>query len=354
MSIPKDPQESGDRAAGSIVGSFIGDALGLGPHWYYDLEKQRRDFGDWITGYVDPKPDASYHRGMKAGELSQTGRIMLLLLRSLVECRGYHQEDFTRRLDEDFLPKLDGKAFSGPGGYTNYSFRQVWNARVKEGKPWGECAGHADTSEAAERLTLIAAAYANEPYQAARYALDCCELTQNDSLVAQQSVGFACVIAALVRGDRLDSQLSDKLMDLMSQGELPFKKETGGSRNFGFASPDALLQPSWIAETAADPAIRIEPAWKVSKVYGMSCAINCVLPGAYYLAARYSDDFESAVLHAINGGGQNMSRACLTGALVGAQVGLSGIPERFITGLKDGDEIVTLAKSIATMEPKIG
>lgn len=68
-------------------------------------------------------------------------------------------------------------------------------------------------------------------------------------------------------------------------------------------------------------------------VYGMSCAINFVLPGAYYLAARFPGDFESTVLHAINGGGQNMSRACLAGALVGAQAGLSGIP-RVIDGLK--------------------
>ena len=31
-----------------------------------------------------------------------------------------------------------------------------------------------------------------------------------------------------------------------------------------------------------------------------------------------------------------MSRACLTGSLVGAQVGLRGIPPRFIEGLRDG------------------
>jgi ADP-ribosylglycohydrolase len=81
----------------------------------------------------------------------------------------------------------------------------------------------------------------------------------------------------------------------------------------------------------------------------MPCAIYHQLPAAYYLAARFPDDFESAVLHALNGGGQNMSRACLTGALVGAQVGLSGIPERFVNGLENHDELVNLAQRLGEL-----
>lgn len=342
-----------DRAAGCIVGAFIGDALGLGPHWYYDLEDMRRDFGDWIDRYRDPKPDAKYHRGMKAGELSQTGLIMLLLLRSIAERGGYDEGDFTRRLDEELLPRLNGDAFSGPGGYTNHSFRQVWQARVKEGRPWGETGGNADTSEAAERLSIIAARYALDPAAAARHAFENCRLSQNDSLVAQHSVGFTCVLAALIRGDAFDEILSENLMDLVRSGDVPFVAKSSIANaetlqpSFSFASPDAMLLPSWIAEAVHDSGVRIEPAWKVSLVYGMSCAINFVLPGAYYLAARFPGNFESAVLHAINGGGQNMSRACLAGALVGAQVGLSAIPQRFIDGLRDGKEIVALAQQVA-------
>ncbi len=342
-----------DRAAGAIVGAFIGDALGLGPHWYYDLDELRQEFGEWIDGYTSPKPDARYHRGMKAGELSQTGIIMLLLLRSLAERGTYDEADFTRRLDEELLPKLTGEPNAGPGGFTNHSFRQVWQARVREKKPWGQTGGNADTSEAAERLTLIGARFALDPYAAAKHALDCCMLSQTDSLVAQQSVGFACVIAALVRGEPFDETLSDTLMDLVRDGTIPFTAKSSlaaagsGRASFGFASPDAMLLPSWMAEAAHDPDTRIEPPWKVSLVYGMSCAVNFVLPGAYYLAAAFPNDFESAVLHAINGGGQNMSRACLAGTLVGAQVGLSGIPRRFIEGLLDGSTIVHLASEVA-------
>ncbi len=344
-----------DRAAGCIVGAFIGDALGLGPHWYYDLDELRRDFGPWIDDYTAPRPERKYHAGMKAGELSQTGIIMRMLLLSVVERGTYEEVDFTRRLDEGLLPMLTADPFSGPGGYTNHSFRQVWQARVIDRKSWGQAGGNADTSEAAERVSILAAAFAPDPYLAAKHALDCCRLTQTDPLVAQQSVAFACVLAALVRGEAFDGQLSDKLMELVGNGTLPFVAKTSiaaAEKNtkpsFGFPSPDALLLPSWIAQSSQDPDISIEPAWKISLVHGMSCAINFVLPAAYYLAARFPGDFESAVLHAINGGGQNMSRACLTGALVGAQVGLSGIPKRFIDGLADGQEIVELAQKVST------
>jgi ADP-ribosylglycohydrolase len=360
MKAPAPPlSATQDRAAGSIVGAFIGDALGLGPHWYYDLKELRRDFGAWIDGYTAPKPGARYHAGMKAGELSQSGLIMLMLLRSLAEKGGYDEVDFTRRLDEELLPRLNGDAFSGPGGYTNHSIRQLWQQRVCEGREWNDIDGNADTSEAAERVAIIAARYALDPAAAAQHAFDHCRLAQRDSLVAQQSVAFACVIAAFIRGEAFDSQISDKLMELVSSGAVPFVAQSSiaaarsDRQSFGFASPDALLLPSWIAEAAQDPGTRIEPPWKVSVVYGMSCAINFVLPGAYYLAARFPHDFESAVLHAVNGGGQNMSRACLAGALVGAQAGLSAIPRRFIDGLAEGEEIETLARQIAasTLNP---
>jgi ADP-ribosylglycohydrolase len=79
----------------------------------------------------------------------------------------------------------------------------------------------------------------------------------------------------------------------------------------------------------------------------MPCAIHHQLPAAYYPAARFPEDFESAVLHAINGGGQNQARGMLTGALAGAQTGLSGIPARFLKGLENGAEWGDLAKRLA-------
>jgi len=43
-----------DRAAGAIMGAFIGDALGLGPHWYYDLDELRAAYGSPDTPIRSP------------------------------------------------------------------------------------------------------------------------------------------------------------------------------------------------------------------------------------------------------------------------------------------------------------
>jgi hypothetical protein len=110
---------------------------------------------------------------------------------------------------------------------------------------------------------------------------------------------------------------------------------------------DALLLPGWCRDAARDPAVRVEPATAVCRLYGLACSLNFLLPAAYYLAARFPGSFETAVLTAINGGGNNMARASLVGALTGAAVGLSGIPERFITGLFDHTRLTHLASRVA-------
>lgn len=347
-----------DRAAGALMGAFIGDGLGLGPHWYYDLKEQYRDYGEWIDDYVDPKPDR-YHGGMKAGQLSQAGVILELTARSLTARGGYDQEDFCRRLDEDLFPHLNGEPAHGPGGYTSQSIREAWRRRVEQNLPWGETAGHADTTEALERTLAIGIRYALDPAAMAEAVSANTVLTQSDDVVASMTVAYCAALGLVVKGSRFNRVISGKLMKLVKDGVLPFHAVTRDNlkpprpgdpdppRAGRFASPDALLSPGYMAGAAEDPDIRIEPAWKVSQVYGMPCAIYHILPASYYLAARFGDDFESAVLHAINGGGQNLARAMLTGTLVGAQVGLSGIPARFVDGLEKGEELKALAVRLA-------
>jgi ADP-ribosylglycohydrolase len=342
-----------NRAAGALLGAFIGDAMGVGPHWYYDLDEQHRDYGSWITDYTTPKPDR-YHGGLKAGDSSQAGLILKLTLDSLVSRGGYDEADFCRRFDDDLFPKLDGTPSNGPGGYTSHSIRDAYRTRVVEKRPWGETASKADTTEAIERALAIAIRYADEPKKLVEYVGSNAALTQSDPTVLALTVAYCAVLGLLVKGQRFDAKISDTLVQMVEDDVFPFHAtsyskprppqagDTWQALVGQFPSPDALFLPSWMAATADDPAIKIEPAWKVSTVYGMPCAIYNLLPTVYYLAARFRNDFESAVLHAVNAGGHNQARAMLTGSLVGAQVGLSGIPKRFFDGLNDRDELTAL------------
>ena len=347
-----------DRAMGALLGAFVGDALALGPHWYYDLNELRREYGDWISDYTTPKPNR-YHSGMKAGQSSQAGVLLRLTLCSLVEQSSYDETDFCRRMDQDFFPLIDGTPMTGPGGYTSQSMREAWKKRISQGLPWGKIGGNADTTEAAERTVAIAVRYALQPAILASTVARNTALTQTDGTVVAMTVAFCAVLGLLVEGHRLDEETSGKLMERVKNGELPFHTVTTGNLQSPrpdsadvpwagqFPSPDALLTPSCIARAAHDPDIRIEPAWKASLVYGMPCAVYHQFPAAYYLASRFSDDFESTVLHAVNGGGQNQARAILAGALTGAMAGLSGIPQRFIDGLENSAELLQLARQLS-------
>jgi ADP-ribosyl-[dinitrogen reductase] hydrolase len=331
-----------DRAVGAIMGTLAGDALGLGCHWYYDLGQLNREYGSWISGYVDSKPDRSdrfgkiakfrHEAGLRAGDVSQTGQVTVLLLDSIAERGTYDESDFTGKLDA-LLDILDGGAFSGR--YTDWAMRDVWKQR-KSGMSWKDVGSDADTAEAAMRSTVLAALFCNNPEELARTAYQNILLTHRWPYIAAQSLSFALTVAAFIGGTPLPE--IRKTMAKLAQ------KEEIRARVPSF---DCLTQVANGAVATSIPS-NIDPCSMVCSIYGLSCTMGFMLPAAYYFIHRYPADFEMAVLSAVNGGGNNMARAALTGALSGALVGLKGIPQRFITGLKDHERLLQVAGKVAS------
>ena len=77
----------------------------------------------------------------------------------------------------------------------------------------------------------------------------------------------------------------------------------------------------------------------VGGMFSTACYITDSLPAVLYLAYKYADSFEDAVLANTNVGGENCHRGSALGAIMGAAVGEKGIPKRFITGLAASEEI---------------
>jgi ADP-ribosyl-[dinitrogen reductase] hydrolase len=339
--VESNAEKTDDAVIGAVMGTFIGDALGLGCHWYYDLSSLKSDYGPWITDYVTSKADRTdafasiakyrYEAGLRAGDMSQTGQVTLLLLESVAELGGYEQKDFTRRLD-GLVEKLDGKPFSGR--YTDWAMRDVSNHR-RSGRTWEEAGSRADTAEAAVRSTILAARLFEDPERLATTGYGNIRLTHAEPYVAGQSLSFALALSALIRKVPLWGLRGD-LADLAGKSTIRAL----------VPSFDCLTQASNGA-TALISRVTIDPPSLICSLNGLNCTIGFMLPSVYYLIHRFPNDFEMAVLSAVNGGGNNMARAALTGALSGAMVGLKGIPERFISGLKDHERLLDLAGRIA-------
>merc|ERR1712113_368684 len=119
----------------------------------------------------------------------------------------------------------------------------------------------------------------------------------------------------------------------------------------GNSEPDSLdfISSIWKGVGGLDKNFKFQadPPHRGVQMYGQACAFWENLASAYYCVARFPDDFETAILCSVNGGGSNTVRSSLVGALTGAQCGLSKIPKRFIDGLDDSDRIVSWAKQIA-------
>ena len=306
-----------DRAVGAIMGTFIGDALGVGPHWYYDREQLEKDYGDWIDNYTSPK----------------AGR--------------YHMDesDFCLRLDA-LLATLDGTPEGGR--YTDVAMRDVWHAR-QAGKKWPRTGSFADTAEAAIRTPVLAARYRNDFKKLFEYLQSNIRLTHRDPFIAGRSVAFGLIVAALINGDSLKTapgSISEqaKANRLSLSVSLPETMDTDRAKVSFY---DAVLQPRWSYEAAQDDTVQINPPWMACRLFGLACPLEFMLPAAYYFSSRFENDFDLPVLSAINGGGNNMARASLTGALVGAQVGIRGIPQRFITGLANYEPLLEMAERVA-------
>jgi len=335
-----------DRAIGAIMGTLIGDALGVGPHWYYDLDQLRMDYGDWIDNYTEPKP-GRFHEGVNAGENSQTGQVVTLLLESIYEHEGYNGSDFTERLDS-LLDKLDGTPKGGR--YTDKAMRDVWEARKKRSLDWSEAGSFADTAEAAIRTPVLAACYYNE----LNTFLDALQsnilLTHRDPFIAGQSAAFGLIIASLIGGEGLGNASKTIIRKLSEERTSAVLTVIEDNRKLSISFMDAILQSSWAYEAAHDSRIKIEPASAVCRLFGLACTLGFMLPAAYYLASRFEADFYNPLMSALNGGGNNMARASLTGALAGAQVGLSGIPDYLIEGLFDHERLIRMAEKITSQK----
>jgi hypothetical protein len=75
--------------------------------------------------------------------------------------------------------------------------------------------------------------------------------------------------------------------------------------------------------------------WVVGPRFSTACYVEDSIPAVVYLALKYHDDPENALIANTNLGGDNAARGAILGALMGASCGIEKFPRRWIDGLVD-------------------
>jgi ADP-ribosyl-[dinitrogen reductase] hydrolase len=355
-----------DRIRGALWGMMIGDALAMPAHWYYRLSELQRDFGV-IRDYQAPKelhPSSimslsstsgagrgnqagdvvgevilkgkkhhwgpagrHYHQGMQAGENTLNALCARLILRSLCRTRTHDTADFLAEYVQ----------FMTTEGSHNDTYAESYHrdffANWVRGVPAERCAGATghDTASIGGLVGLapvvLAVAAQGDMAQAVQAGLKHLRLTHRSQPLEVFAAAYCRLLAQLVFAP--------------PQSLIPLLQEQAPALGKGLS---ALLGQ---AADHQGPVTRV-----VGGLYSPACYIEDSFPSVLYLAARYPNDFESALIANTNAGGDNCHRGSVLGALLGAWLGFEAIPLRWRQGLLAGPTLTQeLDEFIQTFVP---
>lgn len=305
-----------DRAKGAIVGQFIGDAMALGSHWHYNLLERERLYPGGIQGFERPVP-GHYHAGRDPGDPTHYGDAAMLLLESLVADQGFDAGRFGRRF---------ARAFDV--GYSGYRDKPT-RLTIENAKPHLDDPGFAFQSGADDfqtvsmcRMAPVAVLYAGRSNLDAVVEAVVRVAQANAEAVAHNQV-FARILSGLLSGTAMAAAI-----------DIACREQTGaGADLVRLRRSDAI-------------AMREKSVVDATGLVGRSCYLPCTFPSILHACLKHSGDFSNAVLETVRAGGDNASRAACVGAMLGAAVGFSAIPEALIDRLNASRAILALCDQL--------
>lgn len=327
-----------DHQCGMLWGSFIGDALAMPVHWYYDRAALHRDYG-WVRDYMTPKnphPDSilwrseytplnkrgnilhsqaqywgrrgiHYHQFLSAGENTLNLKLATVLMESLNACGKYDADDYLQRyLDFMLSPGRHSDT------YVEECHRKFFTAYARGAKP-RKCAG-SDIHIGGLAHVGVLSAFFDADCESARAAVrEHVQLTHRAPEV-------------LAAADDLVRILSDVLA--------------------GAGLRDAIFEhgTNWFSRRKAERWSREPDEVVIGRRLSPACYIAYAFPASLYLAWKYADDFESGVIANANLGGDNCHRGAVVGTLLGSAAGKNRIPSRFCDGLHDAPALQSVCE----------
>jgi len=341
-------EEFYDKIKGSIFGQYIGDSLAMPVHWYYDTNKLKTDFGE-IKKYEAPKStfpgsilnlsntdgpgrgsdkgdligevilhgkkkywargkNYHYHHGMRAGENTLDTLITRVLYRNMIEKKIFNSKSFV----EDYV-KFMTKPDSHNDVYASSSVR-IFFKNFSEGKSLEKCPGNdGHNTDAIDCLAITMPVIISNLFADEKKRNQEIEESIMSTRLAEDTVKYAIFFSEIIIGLL---KKEDSLRNLI--------QKTGLKLGYNIEKEVKALKGK------PDPVT--------------ACYIDSSFPVMLIYAYKYADDPEKMLLASANGGGENVSRGVLLGAIAGAEFGFSKFPNNLINDLVEKDAILNEIK----------
>ncbi|MFO7459981.1 MAG: ADP-ribosylglycohydrolase family protein [Desulfatiglandales bacterium] len=325
------PLSDESRCRGALYGLFIGDALAMPVHWYYDTLALQRDYGR-VIDYVAPKnphPDSilwrssyqplnekgdilhdqsqywgkrgiHYHQFLQAGENTLNLKLCALLVESLNANKGYSADDYLKR----YIAFM-----TTPGSHRDTyveEYHRHFFTNYAAGKNPRQCGVMEKHIGGLVGLVPIVVFCGDSPARAREAALEHLSLTHLGQKMALAAEVLVHLLLEVLSGNPLREVL---LQQIRNQSN-PL---------YGFPYLQWLDDP--------DDAV-------VGRRLSTACYVEDSVPSVLYFALKYHNRPKQGLVANTNLGGDNVHRGAVLGALLGAENGLEAFPARWVKGLR--------------------
>jgi len=318
MSAMSQPFPDVDRFRGCLLGQCLGDALGM-PVEGASRTTCRR----YAEEVVRPGRPPERGRGpLPFGQYTDDSQLARELLASYALVRRFDAVDYARRIAEIFA---EGRIV-GQGRATALAAH-----RLQEGAAWDEAATPppAAGNGSAMRAGPVGLMAFGDPDRLVRIATDQGRITHADPRCSAGAVAVAGAVAMALRTEPVDTaDFAETVAGWAGRVEP------------AFAGALARL-PEWVAmtddEALAEIAVQgLEPARR--HLYPSDRITPFVVPSVLWSLRAFlvsPDDYLATMATAIGCGGDVDTTAAMAGAVSGAHLGLSALPQDLVGHLTD-------------------
>ena len=320
-----------DRALGALWGLFLGDALAMPVHWYYDRQALRRDYGEvrdllaprnphpgsilHRSRYAPLNADADilhdqaqywgkagvhYHQFLAAGENTLNLQLVQVLLHMVAERGGYDPDLYLERMIAFMRDPTSHRDTYVEEWARGFFERRARGVKLRD---CGVVEKHIGGLAGPVALLIC---FHNDPQRARALAHEHRELTHKGPAMAGALDAVADVLLPVLAGESL-------------RATIDAARQRGGNRYL--AGDFARWE-------------KLDDLEVVGRLVSTACYVEDSVPAALHLARKYADRPEEGLVANTMVGGDNCYRGTVVGALLGAAAGPTAWPERWLNGLR--------------------